>query len=84
VTNEYSKSFGEFVERHVCLHSGADETLKKSLRDNLRHMVWYAVKEGIELYEEWKAKHEETPELAKIKACAEVCEGLDVDLPEKP
>jgi hypothetical protein len=74
---EVSKSASEFVEKWVCLHTGIDKTMKATMRQDLRHLIWYAMENAIDMYVEMRERHGQEPVVAKAKAALEVAEGLD-------
>ena len=77
---ELSKSVPEFVEKWVCLHTGIDKTMKATMEQDLKHMIWSAMENVIDMYVEMLVKHGHNSQDARAKALLEISEGLNVDL----
>lgn len=77
---EVSKSVPEFIEKWVCLHTGIDRTMKATMRQDLQHLLWYAMEHAIDMYIEMTDRHGQGPVEGKAKACLEISEGLNVEV----
>lgn len=76
-----SKSIPHFVERWVCLHTGIDKTMKATMADDLRYLLFAATREAVELYRENVDRHGMGHHKALAEATFDVVSGLEVEAP---